>query len=346
MGIVVGLDVGGAHVKAARLENGQITEVRQLACPLWLGLDRLDAMLRELRTMTDDAARVAITMTAELTEIFPSRDEGAMILLQRLAEAFGSAASYFMGLKGFGDLEEALHDPASVSSANFLASAKAVSARRPGVLLIDMGSTTTDIIPCDRPQGLSDAERLQTGELVYTGFTRTPVPSVTTRAPLLGTWQTLARDTFATMADVRRLLGELPEGIDNHATADGRSKSLPDSLRRFARGFGRDGEERHLPVWQAAATYVRERQIRSICDGALQVLSRPGLTISGVAAAGIGASVAEAVARRLGFSAITFGGLIGAPIEHRAWATRCAPAVAVALALTQEAKDGKVLEKS
>ena len=112
-------------------------------------------------------------------------------------------------------------------------------------MLIDMGSTTTDIIPCDRPQGLSDAERLQTGELVYTGFTRTPVPGITTRAPLAGQWQGLARDTFASMADVRRVLGELPDDVHQHYTTYGRGKSVTESLMRLARGFGRDGDERH-----------------------------------------------------------------------------------------------------
>lgn len=337
MTIVVGLDVGGAHIKAARLEDGHIVSVRQVACPLWLGLDKLDTAVRELRSMTDDAHHIAITMTAELTEIFPSREDGAMVLLQRLAEAYGGDAFFFMGLKGFGDLDAALKEPASVASANFLATAKVIAARKPKALLIDMGSTTTDIVPCDRPQGLSDGERLQTGELVYTGLTRTPVPSITTRAPLLGTWQTLAGDTFASMADVRRLLGELPEGVDAHTTTDGRSKSIPDSLRRFARGFGRDGEERHLPVWQVAAAYIRDCQIRSICDGAFQVLSRPGLNVTNVVTAGIGAPVAEAVARRLGLSAFTFGGLVDAPTEHSAWATRCAPAVAIAMAFVSDA---------
>jgi probable H4MPT-linked C1 transfer pathway protein len=237
-----------------------------------------------------------------------------------------------MGLKGMSDAAGAAKDPLAVASANFLATAHSVSAMRKSALLIDMGSTTTDIIPCDRPQGVTDAERLQTGELVYTGFTRTPVPSVTTRAPLLGTWQSLARDAFASMADVRRLLNELPDGVDLHATADGRDKSVGESLVRFARGFGRDGEVRQLTGWQAAAAYVRECQLRSIYDGAIQVISRPGLDVSGgVIAAGIGAPVAEAIARRLGLPCTTYGDLIDAPVEHRLWVTRCAPAVAVAL---------------
>lgn len=332
MGIVAGLDIGGAHCKAARLEAGRLTGVVQHPCPLWEGIDRLDGALKALAPLTAHADWVAITMTAELTEIFDSREAGAITLIKRLHGAFGDRARFFMGLKGMGRAQEALRDPNGVGSANFLATARIVAQLRPHVLLIDMGSTTTDIIACDRPQGLTDADRLQTGELVYTGFTRTAVPSVTARAPLLGTWQTLARDSFATMADVRRLLGVLPEGVDQHDTADGRSKSVDDSLRRFARGFGRDGEMRHLSGWQSAAAYVRECQLRSIYDGAIQVLSRPGVDVSGgVVAAGIGAEDARELAKRLGLPCATFGDIATPDSAEAVWATRCAPAVAVAM---------------
>jgi len=198
-----------------------------------------------------------------------------------------------------------------------------------------MGSTTTDVIVCDRPLGLTDAERLQTGELIYTGLTRTPVPSVTTRAPLAGQWQGLARDAFATMADVRRILETLPEGVDQHATTDGRGKTQKESLERFARGFGRDADVRHLPTWQASARYIDERQMRSIHDGVLQVLSRPGTSVASVITAGIGADVAKEIASRLELPGISFGDLIEADEDQRLWATRCAPAVAAGLLLSR-----------
>ncbi len=166
-----------------------------------------------------------------------------------------------MGLKGFASPQAATGDPLSVASANFLATASLVARLRPGSLLIDMGSTTTDIIACDRPLGLTDSERMQTGELVNTGFTRTPVASVATRAPLAGQWQGLARDAFATMADVRRILGTLPDDVDQHATTDGRGKTQRESLERFARGFGRDADIRHLPTWQISAAHVEERAV-------------------------------------------------------------------------------------
>lgn len=337
MTVTIGYDIGGAHLKIARIERGVISAVRQIACPLWQGLGHLSQALDEARGMTSGADQYAITMTGELCEIFSSRRDGVEQICNLAVAKLGPAAHFFMGLKGFGDRDAACADPDAVGSANFIATARLIAQRTSRALLIDMGSTTTDIIACDRPQGLTDAERLQTGELVYTGLTRTPVPSVTTRAMLLGQWQGLARDTFATMADVRRVLGTLAAGADDHATADGRGKSQNESLRRLARGFGRDGEMRHLEGWQTAAAAIREQQLASITDGALQVLSRPGVKIDQVVTAGIGFEEAAAVAQRLGLPNVTFADIALASDTVRLATTLHAPAVAVALLLDRRA---------
>lgn len=329
--ITIGLDVGGAHLKVARVEDGRVISVRQIPCPLWEGLDRLDAALHDADTIIAGHSLCAITMTGELTEIFESREAGVLAIVERLRERINGELRFFMGLKGFASPQAATGDSLSVASANFIATAQLVARLRPKSLLIDMGSTTTDIIACDRPLGLTDAERLQTGELVYTGLTRTPVASIATRAPLAGQWQGLARDGFATMADVRRILADLPDDVDQHPAANGRGKTQEESLVRFARGFGRDAEMRRLPTWQVSAAYVSERQLRSIHDGALQVLSRPGSEVNSVVLAGIGALQAEKIAIRLGLPACVFGTLIDTEDDQRLWATRCAPAVAVAL---------------
>ncbi|MBY0560528.1 hydantoinase/oxoprolinase family protein [Hyphomicrobium sp.] len=331
--VTIGLDVGGAHLKVARVEDRRVVSVRQIPCPLWEGLDRFDQALQDAATIVEGHSLCAITMTGELTEIFESRETGVLALVERLRERLEGELRFFMGLKGFAAPQAAIGDPLSVASANFIATAELVARLRPKSLLIDMGSTTTDIIACDRPLGLTDAERLQTGELVYTGLTRTSVASITNRAPLAGQWQGLARDGFATMADVRRILGDLPDDVDQHPTADGRGKTQEESLVRFARGFGRDVEMRHLPTWQVSAAYVSERQLRSIHDGVLQVLSRPRGEVRSVVLAGIGASHAEKIADRLQLPAYAFGTLIDARDDQREWATRCAPAVAVALLL-------------
>lgn len=334
--IIAGYDVGGAHLKVARVEDGRVTAAAEYPCALWNGLDQLDLALQSASALTRNAELHAVTMTGELCELFPSRHDGVIALTRHVSDRLGVGTVFYRGLKGFGDASAAVVDTSSVASANFLATAEVVARARPKALLIDMGSTTTDIIACDRPQGLSDAERLQTGELVYTGFTRTPVPSVTTRGVLAGQWQALARDCFAAMADVRRVLGELPEDIVTEVTVDGRGTSLEESLARLARGFGRDAEMRHLATWQVTAAHIRDEQMRSIYDGAIQVLSRPALPIESVVTAGIGASVSSAIANRLGLPSISFGALVDADEACRAGVTRYAPAVAVALLATKK----------
>ena len=44
---LIGWDIGGAHVKAARIDGGRVSGVVQVACPLWQGLDKLDAAVAE-----------------------------------------------------------------------------------------------------------------------------------------------------------------------------------------------------------------------------------------------------------------------------------------------------------
>lgn len=326
-----GYDVGGAHLKIALVEDGRVLAARQIACPLWLGLVQLDIALREASDLTNQANCHAVTMTGELTEIFQSRQAGVISLVERLTENLGEIARFFMGLQGFGTAAQATADPDRVASANFLATAQLVASRRSKSLLIDMGSTTTDIIVCDSPQGLTDAERLRTGELVYTGLTRTLVPTVTTRAPFAGRWQGLARDSFATMADVRRVLGQLPADVDVHATTDRRGTSFEESLTRLARGFGRDSDVRDLVMWKVSAAHICDVQLLSIEEGARQVLAQSGIAVTSVVAAGIGSTEAAKIARRLDLPAIDLCDLVAAEASCRTWVTRCAPAVAVAL---------------
>jgi len=336
MTIRAGLDVGGAHLKVALVENGRVRDVRQYPCRLWTGMEQLDAALREAAPLLAQARVFAVTMTGELSDVFPDRLTGTETLIARLTAAFGPATRFWMGQRGFGSAEEARTHPRDVGSTNFLATAALVGRKAGDALLIDFGSTTADIVPVRNgvPQvvGLTDAVRQATGELVYTGFTRTAVMGVTTHAPFDGAWVGLAREYLATMADVRRVLGIDLAEIDQHATADGKDKSVAASVARLARMLGRDAADGSPEAWRAVAASVREAQLRSIHDGAEQVLSRTALPDDApVIAAGIGAADIALIAGRLQRPSIPFCDLVGAPAGLALWTTACAPAVSVAL---------------
>jgi probable H4MPT-linked C1 transfer pathway protein len=339
MGITAGLDVGGAHLKVAVAADRRIVHVEQIACPLWLGMTHLDQALALARPLLHNAETIAITMTGELSDLFASRREGVETLVKKLDATYEDAARFWMGQRGFGSAAEAIAHVADTASTNFLATATLVGRRLNEALLIDMGSTTTDIIAITngepRPIGLSDATRLATGELVYTGLTRTAVMGVTAAAHFRETPQGLCREYLATLADVRRILGQLPDGVDQHATADGRSKSLGDSVARLARMFGRDAADGTQSDWRAAAAEIAEAQMRSIADGYDTVAIRTELPASApVVVAGIGAGViAASLVARSGRDTVYFGELAHAVDSMVAAATHAAPAVAVALLL-------------
>jgi probable H4MPT-linked C1 transfer pathway protein len=335
MTITAGLDVGGAHLKVALVENARTAAVQQIACPLWQGLDKLDVALAEAAPLLARAARAGVTMTGELSDLFPDRQTGVAALVHRLSTELQDRARFWMGPRGFGGTDDALLHHRDVGSTNFLATATLIGTKLNDALLVDFGSTTADLIPVldgtPRARGLTDAERQVTDELVYTGFTRTAVMGVASRAPFQGRWVGLAREYLATMADVRRILGVDLDGIDLHATADGKGKSLAESIARLARMLGRDGHDGTLEDWRAAAAHIRAAQLRSIEDGAARVLSgHPLPTSAPVVAAGIGADEVGEVARRLGRDCVRFGTLISSDPAYETWATACAPAVSVA----------------
>lgn len=340
MAVVVGLDVGGAHLKIAVTDNGNITAVQQIPCKLWLGLHELDSALQHAVSLLSKVNSIAVTMTGELSDVFPDRATGVETIVDRMHREFAERAQYWMGRHGFGTASEAKANHRDVGSTNFLATATLIARSHRDALLIDFGSTTADIIPILDANpvvtGMTDALRQTSGELVYTGFTRTAVMGVANRAPFQGQWVSFAREYLATMADVRRLLGFDLSEFDQHATADGKDKTLSSSIARFARMLGRDASEGTLADWQGAAAYVRHEQLRSIEDGVLQVLSRTALpSHAPIVAAGAGAMEVALIAERLGRPFVPFATLVNTPARLEAWTTACAPAVSVALLISK-----------
>ena len=89
-------------------------------------------------------------MTGEMCEIFPDRATGVRSIVDRLVKLLGPQTRIWMGPCGFGAPQDARLRPGDRASTNFLASAELVAQLLGDGLLVDMGSTTTDIIPVYR----------------------------------------------------------------------------------------------------------------------------------------------------------------------------------------------------
>jgi (4-(4-[2-(gamma-L-glutamylamino)ethyl]phenoxymethyl)furan-2-yl)methanamine synthase len=331
MGSIIGWDVGGAHLKAARVDEGRLVAALQVPSPLWRGLEQLEAALAAVTARLGTADRHAATMTGELADIFTDRADGVARLAAILARHVAPAElSLYAGRAGWLPPKAAAAHVEDIASANWHASASLAAHHVPDALFCDMGSTTTDIVPiCDgavRAGGYTDAQRLSCGELVYTGLTRSFVMALGARAPFGGVWTTLACEYFATAADVYRILGELPEDADQLPSADHREKTVAAAIARLARMVGRDAGEVDGGAWRDLAAWFAEAQLRQIVDGASLVISRGGLSREApVIGAGVGRHVMARLAARVERRYVDFAALVGTE------AGMCAPAVAVAL---------------
>jgi probable H4MPT-linked C1 transfer pathway protein len=242
------LDVGGANLKAAH-SSGQ---VRSWPFELWKRPDELPRNLATLASTMPSADRVALTMTAELCDCYPTKAVGVRSVLDATEAALKTRPVAVWGVDGrFHAVEEVRAQPAIAAAANWLA--LATSAARlippgPG-LLIDIGSTTTDLIPLldGKPaaRGRTDTDRLQTGELVYAGVRRTPICAVARELPFRGQPTGLTAELFATTHDVYLTLGEIPSDPKDLSTADGRPATADAAVDRLARMVGADRDSFH-----------------------------------------------------------------------------------------------------
>lgn len=335
---VTGWDIGGAHLKMAHAEDGQITLARTVKASMWLGLDQVRDALNQLRPLFQGDTTHVFTMTGELSDGFTSREAGVRHILDFIATEFGrDDVRIYAGRAGFVDLSRAYDLGPDIASANWHATADLSARIRRDGLFVDMGSTTTDILAFQNGKlcnnGYTDAERLMTGELVYTGFTRSALIGIAERVPVRGTMTPLMNEYFANTADLGRILGTLDEADDHYPAADRRAKSVAGSIGRLARMVGRDSADLDEGEWTDIARWFSEHQLRMIHDGAFMVAANARLNPTAlVVGAGIGRPQIERLARRLERPYADFGTLIAAVSEEaRDQASKAAPAAAVAL---------------
>ena len=230
---MLGLDIGGANLKAATSAGAG----RSVPFPLWKRPGDLAAALEYLIGEFPAERELAVTMTGELCDCYASKSEGVLAILAAVAKAAnrrGCREPRIWTTAGrFVTLDAALADPLPAAAANWLALATWAGRLAPqgSAVLIDIGSTTTDIIGLVNgvpiPDGRTDQARLRSRELVYCGVRRTPLCAI------FG--PNKAAEFFATTEDVYLVLGDLLEEPHRTDTSDGRPATRTHALARLAR---------------------------------------------------------------------------------------------------------------
>lgn len=274
---MIGIDIGGANLKVVTAKG---TFVRY--CPLWEGSD-LASLLQEYAVPGEEAA---VVMSGELADCFSTRMEGVRFIVDAVSGAFPGARFY--------GTDARFHDRAvpELAAANWLAAADYLMDLYPGSLLLDFGSTTTDIIPlCGLPplKGMTDLVRLQQGYLVYTGLLRTTVPALVRSVTLNGIPTPVCPEYFACSADAHLVLGHIGKENYTTETPDRKGRDRTSCLRRLCRAVCADLEEIGEEGALAVAGTFWQAQRSLICRSVQQVKDRTGA--GGILCAGTGGAL-------------------------------------------------------
>jgi probable H4MPT-linked C1 transfer pathway protein len=207
-------------------------------------------------------------------------------------------------------------------------------------LVLDIGSTTTDIVPLREGKvaslALTDRQRMECGQLVYTGIGRTAVAAILQQVEFESGWCPLVAETFATSDDAYLVLRLSPEVPSDQATADGRPRTIRCAGARLARMIGEDLDRLAWRDIERLAEAVIDRQAVQIAeaitrnfDDLNELPASPRILVSGH-----GRALAQRVLPRLPFpvNSIWLDTLVSPS------AARCAPAHAVAWLLSNYLK--------
>jgi len=273
---LLALDIGGVNLKAAHSKGGIWSRAFGLTrCP--------DGLLQELYKLVQPIPgydSVVLTMTAELCDCFATKRQGVAEVLGVVeALADGRPIGVWSTDGRFVDPAGARAQPLRCASANWhaLATFVATQFQQGTTLLIDTGSTTTDILWLDaghiQATGLTDLQRLAAGELVYIGAARTPVSALGPSIEWDGKRWPVMAEPFATTGDIYLLMGQLAQDLKCTDTADGRPSTVNNAAARLARMIGADLEMVSVDQMVQFAHAVAKRVSQRLTCAISQVLN-------------------------------------------------------------------------
>jgi probable H4MPT-linked C1 transfer pathway protein len=316
---VLGLDIGGANTKAAfiKTQDATMQELRTSMkyFPIWKsGKDQLPKILEKLKKGVVDSALdgVVVTITAELSDAYWTKKEGIDHVLDSITEVFGDAPTFVLDVEAnLLPVKDARREPLKVASANWAATGWMISQLIKNCVVVDVGSTTTSIIPVINgkiaAEGRTDLEKLQNGELVYSGALRTNVAAIVDGIPVRGRVARVSSELFAQSGDVHLILGNIREKEYTAETCDGRGKTRREAMARLARVVCADTEMLTEQEILDMAKFVYYKQVEQISGGLKQVYERikPSLQEKMVAVTGLGRNfLARKAAENAGFKDI------------------------------------------
>lgn len=269
-------DIGGANLKVADGQGFALSHY----FPLWQKPSKLEQELRMLIAQSPQSDHLVCTMTGELADCFATKRDGVEHILEAFIKASDQRHTRVYRIDGKIVTPQVVErEPLRCAATNWhvLARFAGKFAHSGPALLMDIGSTTCDIIPLENGQptttATTDTQRLLSGELVYTGVDRSPVCAVSQTIPFRGRQCPLAQELFATMLDVYLTTGDLLDEPTNNVTANGRPATREYARHRLARMICADGVDFPEVDCITAAQSLAKAQLALVTRGLSQVLA-------------------------------------------------------------------------
>ena len=281
---VLGYDIGGANTKAALIttKDGKLQDVKVAIeyFPIWKQPEKLTSVLLSLKEQLCSGRLdgLGVTMTAELSDVYATKREGVHQILSCVKKAFPNEPVCVLNSRtNMVSLELAEEQPLLVAAANWAATGWLVAQQVKDCVVVDVGSTSTSIIPILQgqvaAQGKTDLDKLLCGELVYTGSLRTNVAAIVHSVQVKGSFSGVSSELFALSADVHLVLGNISESQYSCETTDGRGKTLSEALARIARIVCADTEMLSHQEIIEVAQYIYCQQITQVAEGLTKVIA-------------------------------------------------------------------------
>ena len=281
---VLGYDVGGANTKAAlvSVKKGKMlnSKVAVEYFPIWKKPEKLVEVLLNLKQQLSASSLdgVGLTMTAELSDAYQTKREGVNHILSCISKTFPDVPIFVLSTTvELVTLDFAKQEPLTVAAANWAATGWLVAKKIENCVVIDVGSTSTSIIPIVKSKvvalGKTDLDKLICGELVYTGSLRTNVATIVHSIPIRNVVAGVASELFALSGDIHLVLGNITKEDYSSETADGRGKTIPETLARLARVVCADTEMLTRQEIIKMAKYISDIQIQQVVEGLSKVYS-------------------------------------------------------------------------
>jgi probable H4MPT-linked C1 transfer pathway protein len=309
---IMGLDIGGANTDCTiiNIENDKLVSMKNKReyFPMWKNNDKLQDCLKKFIIDDRDIDIICVSMTAELADGYLSKTEGVRDISNKVLEVFDRNKVFFVTFDGLKKIEELKENYLMAAAANWIGTAEIIKYIKKDCIFMDIGSTTTDIIPIKNQkeiaEGHSDLERLISGELIYTGMLRTNLASIVHTVPITSQNSRVSSELFTISADMHRILGNISENDYTCSTPDNQGKDIISCKRRLARLVCADLDPLEDKEIIKLAHYIEDKQIEQIYEGLKQVHDRTKIDTVLVTSIG-NAALCEKAAKKLNLKVIS-----------------------------------------